>query len=246
MEKFQVDPNNDITKEPYKGTGPVVASAGYMYLSHMASLLAGFAGLGALGAVADKKTLAIKDSFVKFAEAHSTSKNPLMVVPAKVAKFIPWASEYVANHLPGIKKLASNASIKNKWEAIVFAGGIGGLAGWLGSTVWSIGKGGHIGDQGRRQFERAKAEIQDLRERNDDLEKINDKLHADYQAAATRLGQIRAEQETINTPKFGPNDSPTSPDASRAKDNAPKADIELASKELQGKVTETAKEAAVS
>ena len=87
-------------------------------------------------------------------------------------------------------------------------GGAAGAAGYIGGWGKAIVLGTAHGNKGKHQFERAKAEIKDLRERNDDLEIINDKLHADYQSAATRLHQIRAEEEKPTPPKFSQAEAP--------------------------------------
>jgi hypothetical protein len=203
MEKFQVDSKNDILAERYKGPGPVVAGAGYIYISHLASTIAGAIALGALGALASGKALAIKEAFTKFGTTHADSPNSFKKAAAWFVGGIPKLADYSATKLTGTAKKISGNRIghvneaNTKTAAFMFAGGIGAVSGWIGSTIWGGLKGGHEGNVGKRQFNRAKAEIKDLRERNDDLEKINDELHAKYVAAATQKDEA-AQQPAVS------------------------------------------------
>lgn len=184
--------NVDILDEPYKGPGAIAASAGYVSLYHWVAMVVGFVGLGALGMLAPKQTNAIKDAFIEFSEANKVSSNWLKKAPAHMAGWVTHSADYIAHKVVGLGRNVVRGGVQTKpmseqnLSAFMFAGGIGGVAGWIGSTVIGIIQGGHEGSTGKRQFNRAKAEIKELRERNEDLEKINDELHKKYVEAATR------------------------------------------------------------
>lgn len=85
---------------------------------------------------------------------------------------------------------------QEKFSAAFMGGGIGGAIGYVVSSIWGIAKGSHEGNRGKRQFERAKSEIKHLRETNQDLEKINDQLHAKYVEASTKLDDVKTANES--------------------------------------------------
>lgn len=70
--------------------------------------------------------------------------------------------------------------------AIAFAGPAG-AAGFLGGWVRALFHGAAHGNPGKHQFERAQREIKHLREVNEDLEKINDRLHEEVIDEATKI-----------------------------------------------------------
>lgn len=199
MKKVNIDSDNDIVEEPYKGTSPVVASAGYVYITHWIGIIIGAATLGILGMVASNKTIAIKDAFTQFGKTHANSANSLNKSAAWLVGGIPKMADYFATKFVaaieklGGKNIAKVDTTSQKTAAVMFAGGLGAAFGWVGSTIWGIVKGGHEGNTGKRQFERAKAEIKELRERNDDLGKINEDLHKKYVEAATHLDTMEAQ-----------------------------------------------------
>ncbi|MFZ4540513.1 MAG: hypothetical protein ACOYNL_01730 [Rickettsiales bacterium] len=200
MEKFQVDSKDDIVKEKYQGPGPVLASAGYMYLSHGAAMAASTVALGVAGYHADEKVAKVSNAFATFAEHHISSSNIAMRWSAKTAAFIPKLAEKVIEAIPGSAKWAANPIVAKRWSSVVFAGGLGAASAWLATTLWGIAKGRHEGNKGKRQFERAKNEIKDLRERNDDLEKINDKLHQDVIEASSQWRRDASPQTANAAP----------------------------------------------
>lgn len=186
MEKFQVDPKTDITREPYQGSGPVVASAGYMYISHGMAMLASALGMGTAGYYAHARVEKVEQAFQAFAARHGESGNILMRGTAKLAEFLPKLATKIVESLPGAERMLTNPKVKARASSVIFAGGLGAASAWIGSTVWGVLKGSHEGNLGKRQFERAVTEIKHLRETNDDLEKINDELHRRYVEASTQ------------------------------------------------------------
>lgn len=200
--------NTDILDEPYKGPGAIAASAGYVSLYHWVAMVAGFVGLGALGMLAPRQTNAIKDAFIEFSEANKANSNWLKKAPAHMAGWVTHSADYIAHKVVGLGKNVVRGGVQTKpmseqnLSASMFAGGVGGVAGWIGSTVIGIIQGGHEGNTGKRQFARAKAEIKELRERNEDLEKINDALHKKYVEASTQKDaaspEIASEVDTLS------------------------------------------------
>jgi hypothetical protein len=282
MEKFQVDPNNDITKEPYQGASKVIEAAGRGTVEHLLYAFSGMIGVGALAYAAhgnaakiidaarntakNLKSTAVGDGFAATTKrglgsfmsgvfgnpeaaaairANSTAmgeQNKELIESLAMNRAQGFGNALLSHTIgliPTVRKGMVHADSRLA-NAITLGGaaGAGGYAfGWSKAVVLGAATGG----KGKRQFERAKAEVNDLRERNDDLEKINDKLHADYRAAATRLQQIRAEEEKLTPPKFGPSDSPIGMDAS------PASAVQLANSEHQGKLQAApAVEAAIS
>ena len=177
MKKSHSDEKNDILDEPYKGPGAIAAAAGYVSLYHWVAMVVGFVACGALGMLAAKPTIAAKEMFPEFSHANKTSSNWLMKIPAHIAGWIPRGADYIAHKVVSLGKTVVRGSMapkpmsEQKLSAFMFAGGVGGAVGWIGSTIWGIIQGGHEGNIGKRQFERAKAEIKDLRARNETLEK---------------------------------------------------------------------------
>ncbi|MBX9726568.1 MAG: hypothetical protein K2X09_04815 [Rickettsiales bacterium] len=196
MEKLKVDSTDDIAEERYKGPGPVVASAGYIYISHLAATVVGALALGTLGYFASSKTVAVKEAFTRMGEKYGSSNNWLVKAPASVIGAIPKFSEWMVAHIPGANKISGHSAFEDKQTAVVFASGIGAAVGWVGSTIWGLLKGGHEGNVGKRQHDRLVAEVKNLRETNDDLEKINDDLHAKYVEASTTLDDMRRTQKS--------------------------------------------------
>lgn len=187
MEKRKVDSTEDITLERYKGPGPVVASAGYIYLSHLAATVVGALALGTLGYFASSKTVAVKEAFTRMGEKYGSSSNWLVKAPATIIGAIPKFSEWMVAHIPGAEKISGHSAFESKQTAVVFASGIGAAVGWVGSTIWGLLKGGHESNVGKRQHdaivallnserEQTKAKIKALGETNDDLKKANDEL----------------------------------------------------------------------
>jgi hypothetical protein len=191
MEKLRTDSESDIVNEKYQGPNAAVASAGYMMMSHLAASIVSAIGLGAVGYFAANKTMAVKNAFTRIGETHGQSSNWLIKVPSKVIGWIPKLSEWMVKHLPGGKKISGHAAFAEKETAVAFAGGIGAIAGWIGSTFWGISKGTHEGIRGKRQFDRAKEEILRLREANQDLEKINDNLREKYVEAMSGPARLK-------------------------------------------------------
>jgi hypothetical protein len=166
--------DGDIAKEPYQGPGRIVASAGYMYLSHLAAMLVGFVTLGAVGAIAHQRTHAIKqwaDGLMR--NGHDATG--ITKFTARIITFVSGIAKRAAHGLfTGFQRLMgqrTNGHVmgEDKAAAFLFAGGFGAVIGYVGSSIWGILKGSAHGDQGRRQFERAQMEIKHLRALNDDL-----------------------------------------------------------------------------
>ncbi len=200
MEKFKVDPNDDIASEPYKGPGRVVTSAGYIYLSHILATIAGFVGFAIAGAVAHTQTNKVKQWAEMLSDSRAESsgiKKGFASAIAFISKIAETASHKVFSGLKALggERFKGKSIGEEKMSAALFAGGAGAIAGWVGSTIWGVVKGSNEGNRGKRQFERAKVEIKDLRERNDDLEKINDKLHEEVVEASTKFKDISSKQE---------------------------------------------------
>lgn len=220
MEKFKVDSKDDIAEERYKGPGPVVASAGYIYISHLAATVAGAFALGTLGYFASSKTVAVKEAFTRMGEKYGSSSNWLVKAPATIIGAIPKFSEWMVAHIPGAERISGHSALESKQTAVVFASGIGAAAGWVSSTIWGLLKGGHEGNVGKRQHDKLVSEIKSLRETNDDLEKINDELHQKYVEASTTLDDMRRTQK-----RSTPDTDQVSADASAAEpeqaDDAP-------------------------
>lgn len=212
IQNLQPGEEADITKEPYKGPGPVLTSAGYLYASHGLALLGGVIVASAAGFLAHKhvnkginwlrdagqRVGGSREKIVKALfgvpqnshELHSIVQDACTLSAANKAKL----TELIGNEEKGFfEKIASKitkwakhskqagsfieAQSDERLAAALTTGGLGGAAAWIGSTVWSIVKGSHVGNKGKRQFNRAVTEIKDLRERNEDLEAINNKLH---------------------------------------------------------------------
>ncbi len=256
MEKFQVDPDNDITQEPYKGPSAVVSAIGNGFFKHL--LWAGIglaAGAGAAaffpkqvasilkewraGAAAAKLETAegfwpnVKKELAKFAHAALGEGKGAVSITTTDAAHKDWVDVEIMNkehgighwlvtHLflgliPVVGKMGKKGLVEaaktaeeaagGRFTNMLTIGGILGAAGYAAGTAAGMLEGAKHGHEGKRQHERAKVEIQDLRERNQDLEKVNDKLHLDYQNALSRINQIRAEAEKT-TPKFGPESAP--------------------------------------
>jgi hypothetical protein len=207
MEKFQTDSKTDIADEPYKGPGPFVVSAGYVYITHLISTIAGAVALGAVGYFAATKTVAVKDAFTRIGNEYGSSTNWLKKVPGSIIGFVPKFSEWMVSHIPGAKRISGHTALEEKNTAVVFAAGIGAFSGWLASTVWGIAKGGHQSNQGKQQHNQLVAALKNERERNDDLEKINDELHAKYVAAATQKEEA-SEQSAASEKLADTNEAP--------------------------------------
>lgn len=188
MNKSESNEKDDSLDERYKGPGPIVAAAGYVSLYHWVAMVVSFVACGALGMLAAKPTIAAKEMFTEFSQANKTSSNWLMKIPAHVAGWIPRGADYIAHKVVSLGKNVVRDTIKTqpmseqKLSAFMFAGGVGGAVGWIGSTIWGIIQGGHEGNVGKRQHdtimalrkserEQSKAEIKTLRERIDALEK---------------------------------------------------------------------------
>lgn len=234
MEKSNTDPKNDIAKEPFKGTGPVIASAGYMYISHLGAtvsgiLIAGFAAYHAHVPIHKwivntrnyaAKTGGIRENIIKslfgakpgshplnnaLQQAHGFSSAQREQILELVAEEEHGIFESMATKVAGWfskNKQANNFLAKQSEEQLATAfigGGLGGAAGWIGSTAWASFKGGKEGIQGKQQFERAKAEIENLRETNDNLNKINDKLHEKVVEISTKFKDRDASDASAET-----------------------------------------------
>ncbi|MDX2095147.1 MAG: hypothetical protein SFW64_04330 [Alphaproteobacteria bacterium] len=205
MEKFQANPDNDILEEPYKGPGPVVASAGYMSIGHIVTMLLGGIAAGIVGYFTSHKTVALEKSFLRIAEEYKAGPGKLKQIAGDLVSAIPKLSEWAVSHIPWTEKLSNSALLKERWQAITFAGGLGAATAFAGSTVWGLLKGGHESASGRHQFERAQSEIRYLREMNGDLERINDGLREKYVKAATSLpGHSEAEGDVAVAPEGEP------------------------------------------
>jgi hypothetical protein len=191
MKKSDSKENGDILDEPYKGPGAIAAAAGYVSLYHWVAMVVGFVGFGALGMLAAKPTNAIKEAFTEFSVANKSNNNWLKKAPAHMAGWVTRSADYIAHKVVGLGKNVVRGGVQTKpmseqkLSAFMFAGGVGGAAGWIGSSVWGVIQGGHEGNSGKRQFNRAKAEIKELRERNQDLEKINEALEKKHGDART-------------------------------------------------------------
>ena len=86
-------------------------------------------------------------------------------------------------------RIASNIGEGTKGERrtnVLTIGGALGAVGYMGGWVMGIINGAKHGNAGKRQFEQAQTEIKHLHESNDDLEKINDRLHAEVVEASTK------------------------------------------------------------
>ncbi len=241
-------PQNDILQEKYKGPSAVVTGAGYVYLTHLVATIAGFAGLGAIGLIASNKTIAVKKAFSEFSAANKVSDNILKKIPGHIAGWIPYVADAISSKVVGSAKKLGNIRGKvkipaageqtssDKMNAFMFAGGIGGATGWIGSTILSVIAGGHKGNEAKRQFNRAKEEIQNLREDNADLNKINDDLHAKYVKAATRLDTIQAAQDASRNDALLPvNETPAT---SVSPASAPTTQVQLDQKQHDGKLVQ--------
>jgi len=169
MKRSSSTEKSNILEEPYKGPGPIVASAGYVSLYHWVAMVVGFVVCGALGMLAAKPTIAAKEMFGEFSQANKSSTNWFKKIPAHIAGWIPRSADYIAHKVVSLGKnivrgnMAPKPMSEQKLSAFMFAGGVGGAVGWIGSTIWGIIQGGHEGNIGKRQFENAKAEIKDLR-----------------------------------------------------------------------------------
>lgn len=233
MEKFQPDPNDsDILKERYKGTSSGVAIAGYAYLSHLGSMIAGlivggvaayFAHRQVNGAVdkirswskSDKGFLNVLNRSI-FGHTHPTELDALKnlkvdgissTVTQKLDELIQRdKGGFFQNRAAGFVKFVSKKEKvatffdnlqPEKLSAGFMGGGFGVVFGWVASTAWAFFKGGHEGSAGKKQFKRAQAEIEELRDMNDDLNQINDELHAKYREASTQF-----RNEAVETGKL--------------------------------------------
>jgi hypothetical protein len=201
-----------------------------VYLSHLLALIGGFVGFAVAGAIAHTQTNKVKQWAEALSDSRAESsgiKKGIATVVAFISKLAEGASHKVFD---GLKKLSGDRfqgkSIgEAKTSAALFAGGIGAVVGWVGSTIWGILKGSHEGNAGKRQFERAKTEIKHLREVNDDLEKINDKLHAEIVENATKFKDLAAQQEQESL-RVAPDHTPMV--TGQASADAPSAHIQAA------------------
>lgn len=191
MDESLRNSRDDIANEPYNGPGKLITSAGYMYVSHALSMIAGFIGLGAMGAIAHGKTNAIKQWAENLSNTRSESVGVKKAAATAVA-FVSENAEKLAHKIiSGMKRVAGKRANgrgigEERTAAFLFAGGFGAITGYIASSVWGLVKGSHEGEKGRRQFERAQAEIMNQREINGDLEKINDDLHRRFVESQTR------------------------------------------------------------
>jgi hypothetical protein len=228
MEKFQTDRKPDVAEDSYKGPGPFVTSAGYVYITHWAGAVLGAFSLGVLAAVSHTHVNRWVERFregaqrwggfgqrtVGFLFGVKPGTHSLNEVLSKTGSISTTSQkklkELVAREENGmfhnmalgitneISKVTSAFSKEKKAENFLanqnddavtagfIGGGIGALGGWLGSTIWGIAKGGHQSNQGKKQHNQLVAALKNERERNDDLEKINDELHAKYVAASSQ------------------------------------------------------------
>jgi hypothetical protein len=84
---------------------------------------------------------------------------------------------------------------EDRLSAVLIGGGIGGILGYIGSTVWAVIKGSHEGNRGKHQFEQKQREIKHLRDENSDLKRINEEIRTKYVEAASSIG--RDEQPAV-------------------------------------------------
>lgn len=202
MEKFKVDSKDDIAEEPYKGPSIAVAAAGEGFLRHFAWAVVGIVVGGVASSLAYNKVGAVKEAFQEFHGANREHAFFLKRWAAKAAGLVVTIAHGLTGHIPGHQHIVKHIPEK-RLEATLFGGGLLGAIGYASGWISALFTGTVHSNAGKRQFERAKAEIKDLRERNDDLEKINDELHAKYVEAATR-----SEQEELpgsaSKPTAGP------------------------------------------
>ena len=118
-------------------------------------------------------------------------------------------------------------------NSAIAVGGIAGAAGYVGGWLKAVFLGAKHGNTGKRQFEQAQHEIHALREKNQDLEKVNENLRQDYVAAASRLKDETGQDKAVDSTE-APKEKPV------AKEEASTADVpaiaKLKAAEHQGKL----------
>jgi len=190
----------DIATEKYRGPGIGITSAGYMYVSHLIAMIGGFLGFTALGMLMHQRTNAIKswaENLTKAGKEIGVIKRGFAWIVGGVSNIAEGLSEKLFGSIKGFANSSLGKSLigdrlngksigEERVAAGLFAGGFGAVLGYAGSTVWGVLKGHKHGNKGKRQFERAQEEIKHLREVNDDLEQINDRLHAEIRKTATK------------------------------------------------------------
>ena len=146
-----------------------------------------------------------------------------------IKKFLHAATETVA-----IEGGQTVTTIKNPrfTNALTFGGavGLGGyISGWLVALVTGV----QHGNRGKRQFQRAQEQINDLKNSNADLNKINEDLHQKYVKASTRLDSIQAAQDAALAEQ-----APASEPAALHQASTPTSDVQLSANEHQGKLAQ--------
>lgn len=217
MEKFHVDPKNDIATEKYQGPSALVAGAGYVYIFHWVAAFAGAAALAAIGLLAPGRVNAFKEACVDFGAKHKDATGLLKRITGNIAYYIPKSADWAAEKMMGAANRVGGARLgkaasEDTKSAALFTGGIGFIAGFLGSYVWGFAKGHKQSNAGKTQFIRAQEEIKELRDRNDDLNRINDDLHEKYVKAKQRWNDAAEANQENSESKAEPTKKETTTD----------------------------------
>lgn len=199
MEKDPAKPESDIAKEAYKGPSAIAAAAGEGYLAHFiymfGGLVTGITGGLLIGDPMVKIVNKVRETASGWIEAGGVPRFFGGIVTflfghGDHAKLEGEALREVeqerrlgfgfkiTNHIPGARGWLNNMNpaTRERLFAALPLGSIFAAFGFFVMPVLLAGKGAHKGNEGKRQFERAKDEIWDLRAENDQLRQKNTEL----------------------------------------------------------------------
>lgn len=201
---------DDIAQQPYRGPSVASAAAGEGYIAHFQWAGLGLLIGGGLAALIPNSINKIAAGFSTFHHNHRTSSNGFMRLGALSVGAIRHGVDFITGHIPG-KTWLSTKMAGHRYEAVIFGGSLASAFGFFVVPWLLAGKGISKGLEGRRQFERAKDEIWDLRAENDQLRErtvelktqLND-LETSRAAEEKRLRVRQDEPPVIRTEASGP------------------------------------------
>lgn len=209
MKKDPKQFQGDITKEPYKGPSVVSAAAGEGYIAHFQWAGLGLLIGGALSALVPTSVNKIASSFEKFHVEYKFNENVLTRISALTVGAIRSGTDFITGHIPGKNWLATKMR-PDRYKAVIFGGSLASAFGFFVVPWLLAGKGASKGLEGRRQFQRAKDEIVELRAENSDLREHNIELKTRITDVETTLAaqENRLRISSDETPAPRKNDAP--------------------------------------
>ncbi len=233
-------PESDIAKEEYKGPSAVAAAAGEGYIAHFLYAGLGLLGGGAITWMFHKQASSLVN-WGRHNLAASIEHGGLLSRPSKFflgilgrgndaaiaseefgkfeAQYRHGFGQWLINHFTFVKPLFKNLN-PDRLSTSITTGGIAGAFGFFVMPALLAGKGAHKGNEGKRQFERAKDEIWDLRAENDQLRQHLSDLRAPADAAAP-AAPIPAEPPKEDAPAATPQAAAPVAEAEEAEKPAP-------------------------